>query len=65
MLTLKQVNKALKDKGYEAELIKGKNYFYFTGNSINCAVSASVMVNSINQLSLNEWVKEYEGLMSI
>ena len=61
-MTLNQINKALKERGYTAELVKGKGYFYFVGNGLNCAASTSVMVNSVNQLSIDEWIKECEDL---
>lgn len=51
MLTLKKVNKILKDLGSQENLVKGKDYYYFVdGNSYNWETS-SVMVMRLNDLS--------------
>jgi hypothetical protein len=63
MLTLKTVNKKLKDLGYDVELVKGEDYFYFCGPSIDLRQSTSVMVYRLNQLSLDQWIDELKFIL--
>lgn len=64
MLTLKKVNQELKALGAEEVLVKGEGYFYFSeGNSTDWQ-SSSVMVMTLNQLSLDEWIEEWKSLSS-
>lgn len=58
MTTIKKVNEEIVKIGIQAELIKGDGYFYFIGDDVELAFTTSVMVNSLNQLSLEEWVEE-------
>lgn len=62
-ITLKTVNKALKEEGIPLELQRGPGYFYFTGYVLNLRDSSSVMVNSLNQLSLYDWIEEGRSLI--
>ena len=55
MLTLKKVNKAIKDKGYDAELVKGDGYFYFSGEDVSLCFEQGVYVYRLNQLTLEHW----------
>jgi hypothetical protein len=63
-VTINQVNTALKNKGYKDELVKGKGYFYFAGPAGGASDwgQSSVYVYSINQLTLPQWVEEYEAM---
>lgn len=62
MITLKKVNKTLQELGAQEILVKGEGYYYFTeGNSYNWETS-SVMVMSLNELSLQEWIAEWKSL---
>jgi hypothetical protein len=55
-VTRAQVNKAIKSFG-QIELIKGNGYFYFIGDSVSVDASG-VYVNSIGQLTLDQWIDE-------
>jgi len=62
MLTLKQVNKAIAAKGGKEQLVKGNGYYYFVeGDAWSWSVQ-SVYVNSLNQLTLETWVTQWEYL---
>lgn len=62
MLTLKKVNKALQELGAQEILVKGEGYYYFIeGNSYSWETS-SVMVMTLNELSLEEWIAEWKSL---
>lgn len=63
MLTLNQVNQAIAAKGIKAELVKGKGYFYFVGDAVDHCSGTSVMHNSLNELSLDEWLEELDCLI--
>jgi len=62
MLQLKTVNRELKKLGSVDELVKGDGYFYFAGETSLSWSQCSVYVNSINQLTLDEWIEEYNSL---
>lgn len=59
---ISQVNAALKKAGLDAEIVKGNGYFYFSGPGTEKWYTASVMVNSVSQLTLDQWVAEYHTL---
>lgn len=59
-VTLSQINKALKAKGYDGVLYKGKGYFYFAEGEASNWHSPSVYVYTLNELSLKQWIEEYE-----
>lgn len=60
-VTRAQVNKAIKNLG-QIELIKGNGYFYFVGDSVSVDASG-VYVNSIGQLTLDQWIAEANAVM--
>ncbi len=63
VLTAALVQRAIKQKfGDEVELVKGKGYFYFVTKGSENWSSTSVYVNSINQLSLFQWLNAYQEL---
>jgi hypothetical protein len=59
-LTLDKVNKELKKQGYDTTLVKGEGYFYFVGKEAWNFSCQSVYVFRLNELTLEEWIKEYE-----
>lgn len=61
-LTLAAVNKALRERGVAEELVKGDGYFYFWGDKASNWPRTAVYVNQLNQLSLEQWLFEYEDL---
>jgi hypothetical protein len=54
-MNIKTVNKAIADMG-GIVLHKGDGYFYFIGDNVD--FSAGVYVNSINSLTLEQWIEE-------
>jgi len=59
-LTLKAVNKMLKARGAEVELVKYRDeYFYFAGAAAAKWYTGSVMVSTLNALSLEGWWQAY------
>lgn len=60
-VTRAQVNKAIKSLG-QIELIKGNGYFYFVGDSVSVDASG-VYVNSIGQLTLEQWIAEAKEVL--
>lgn len=64
----KAITKAIKAKfGYDVELIRGRGYYYFADASDKSVVdywsTTAVYVNSLNQLTLPQWLEEFESLM--
>lgn len=62
MLTLKKVNREFENRGIDERLVKGHGYFYFEGGESEKWYTSSVMVNTLNQLTLDGWIKEWESL---
>lgn len=58
MITIKIVNRVLKENGINAELVKGDGYYWFDGPDVEFAFTTSVMVCRINDLSLESWLYE-------
>lgn len=57
--TLAAVNKALAAAGIDAELVKGRGYFYFAGSAVDCAKEQGVYgVFRLSDLSVTQWVEE-------
>lgn len=64
MLTTKQVVKAIKAKfGVDVEMYKGNGYYYFEGDCVDGCQSTSVYVNTLNQLSLEQWLFEFSSML--
>ena len=62
-LTAATVNKGLKDRGIKERLFKGDGYFYFAqGDAYNWKSSMVCGVHSANDLTLEQWICEYNAL---
>ena len=64
MLRLKSVNKKIQEKYPDLELIKGDAYFYFfsTNEKIYGLECTSVYVYKLNDLTLEQWIKEAKNI---
>jgi hypothetical protein len=62
VLQLRSVNKTLEEMGRKGELVKGDGYFYFIGDAVEYAESTSVFVFKLNDLTMLEWVKEFDTI---
>jgi hypothetical protein len=60
MSTLSQINDEISNLG-DIELVKGKGYFYFIGLSV-CVHAIGVYVNSVKDLTLQQWVEEAKAI---
>ena len=56
---MNKINKELSKLG-KIELVKGNGYFYFIGDDVDIDISG-VYVNSLNQLTLKQWIEEAKG----
>lgn len=57
-----QVNKILKEHGYEETLVKGSGYLYFDGGDTSSWFSSSVSVPRVSSLSPQRWIDERNEL---
>lgn len=57
MITLRAVNRAIRAAGYDAELVRGRGYFYFIGPAVERATHTGVVVFRLNQLDAAGWVR--------
>ena len=61
-LRIATVNKAVNHPN--VELVKGAGYFYFVYDKGEAYKTRSVMVYSLNELSLDQWVDEAKDLIA-
>lgn len=63
-ITLKAVNRALKRRGYNVELVRGKDVFYFVGPDTSKISEAMCYIPRLSDLSsVQEWVELFEWKM--
>jgi len=60
--SIASVNTMLKNKDVKERLAKGKGYYYFVNGESYGWETSAVSVNSVNELSLNQWWDEYTTL---
>ncbi len=64
-ITLKQINKALKEAGINAELFHCRGYWYFQGPDFDRVHTQGVYgVLYLRDLSVQQWVNEARRLMN-
>ena len=63
-VTRKMINDALRARGRDESLREGGGYFYFGGGEAVNWLSSSVMVRKISDLTLEEWLKEFDKLLA-
>jgi len=61
-ITLKAVNDELARLGYDARLEKAGGYFYFWTGEAAEWLDRTVQAEKISQLTLEQWVAEFERL---
>lgn len=61
--TRKMVNDALRARGRDESLREGEGYFYFGGGEAVNWLSSSVMIKRISDLTLKQWLKEFDSLL--
>ena len=64
MPTLKQINAAIRERGIDAVLMKGRGYFYFSGPAVELASSTSVWVYQLDELTVPQWLAELDQIVS-
>lgn len=57
------VNDALRARGRDESLREGEGYFYFGGGEAVNWLSSSVMVRRISELTLEQWLAEFDKLL--
>jgi hypothetical protein len=62
-VTRKIVNDALRARGRDESLREAEGYFYFGGGEAVNWLSSSVMVRRISDLTLEQWLKEFDKLL--
>jgi len=62
-VTRKMVNDALRARGRDESLREGNGYFYFGGGEAVNWLSSSVMVKRVSDLTLAEWLAEFDKLL--
>lgn len=58
------VNDALRARGRDESLREGNGYFYFGGGHTVNWLSSSVMARKISDLTLEQWLKEFDKLLA-
>jgi hypothetical protein len=57
------VNDALRARGRDQSLRQVEGYFYFGGGKAVNWLTSSVMVRRISDLTLEQWLKEFDSLL--
>jgi len=60
--TTKQVDKYLAEKGIATTLVRGNGYLYFSDEASLGWYSSSVAVARVSDLTLGQWLGEYNNL---
>ena len=63
-VTRKLVNDALRERGRDESLYDGGGYFYFGGGDAVNWLNSSVQVKKISDLSLEQWMTEFDRLLA-
>ncbi len=70
--TRKNISRAIRKKtGYTVDLFKAEDYFFFYSEDLNTSIkinlsnSNQVLVVRLNQLSVEEWVEEFERVLKL
>lgn len=64
-MRIKHINRKIAERGIQALLFKSpEGYFYFEGDDVELAFSTSVMVFSVEQLSMEQWMQELDSIMA-
>lgn len=62
-VTRRMVNDAVRARGRDESLREGNGYFYFGGGEAVHWLTSSVMVRRISDLTLEQWLKEFDSLL--
>jgi hypothetical protein len=62
-VTRKMANDALRARGRDESLREGDGYFYFGGGDAVNWLSSSVMVKKLSDLTLDQWLAEFNALL--
>lgn len=57
-----EVNAALRARGAEEKLTRGRGYYYFRDGNTHRWPSTSVMVYRAADLTVDQWLREYDEL---
>jgi hypothetical protein len=64
-VTLKAVNDELARRGHRARLERASGYFYFWSEDSADWIDRTVRVETLNSLTLDQWVREYLWLKKV
>jgi hypothetical protein len=64
-VTVKAVNDELARLGHQARLEKASGYFYFWSGEASGWIDATVPVDKISALTLEQWIAEYQRLKKL
>lgn len=63
MLTIKRINKEIKARGWNAELVAGDGYFWLDGDDVAWAYSSSIGAYRLNHLTLEQWLEDVRRIV--
>jgi hypothetical protein len=64
-VTRKMINDALRERGRDESLRPGDGYFYFGGGEAVNWLTNSVRVQRVSDLTLEEWLEEFDKLLKL
>ena len=57
-LTAKAITKAIRAAGIDAELIRGRDHWYYDGPAVEWAYTTTAGVYRLNHRNIEQWVEE-------
>lgn len=63
-LTMNNVNNAIRERGIDAELVFGDDYFYFVGTAVENAYSTTILVPRLTDYTFDRWMLELDRLVA-
>ena len=63
-MSVKTVNKTLLAMGISAELVKGKGYFYITGEDVSNISTTIRCVSKFSDMTDPRWIEEVKNLLA-
>ena len=63
-MSVKTVNKTLLAMGISAELVKGKGYFYITGEDVSNISTTMICVSKFSDMTDSQWIEEVKNLLA-
>ena len=63
-MSIRTVNKALNAMGIDAEIVKGKEYFYLVGEGVSSISTTMICVSKFSDMTDSQWIEEVKKILA-